>query len=71
MGRAQKKEERQEILRQLFEEKREEQLRKNMVVLLAPVPWAALLVFPEASSACSFTNLALFCLGFKCVCKEY
>ncbi|XP_010908819.1 polyadenylate-binding protein 7 isoform X2 [Elaeis guineensis] len=30
VGRAQKKEERQEILRQLFEEKREEQLRKNM-----------------------------------------
>ncbi|KAG1334119.1 polyadenylate-binding protein 7 [Cocos nucifera] len=30
VGRAQKKEERQEILRRLFEEKREEQLRKNM-----------------------------------------
>lgn len=68
MSRAQKKAERQQILRRVYEEKRNEQIMKNMVCCFVPCASNnALQYFTEIFEPYEM-NLCFRLSGIKCLC---
>jgi len=68
VARAQKKAERQQILRRLYEEKRNEQIMKNMVDLVSCVIEVFCNSLLKCLVHCSLMRLSHPCSGFKCLC---